>query len=155
MEKWVIACIHWIKSTKFNQQSGKLEVCIFWKPRCVSAYVKDGIHQGFGLLYVCFKCINKLEQLYIFTQCLATLPCLSFVLLDYMMQFHCFQGAQTWPNSDPRRQCGSVCLCPGACWVLDRARQLSVWLVARFSVVITLSHSLFWGLNHHLEKLFC
>lgn len=28
----------------------------------------------------------------------------------------------TWPISAPRRQCGCVCLCPGACWVLGKAR---------------------------------
>ena len=46
----------------------------------------------------------------------------------------CSRGGQTWPISDPRRQCGSFCLCPGACWVLGRARRLSVWLFTTWSL---------------------
>lgn len=43
-EKYVFACMHYIKSIKVSQKLEKLETCIFWKPQCPSGHVQHRLH---------------------------------------------------------------------------------------------------------------
>lgn len=107
-EKMSNCCMHYIKLTKLSQRPEKWEKCIFWKAQFPSGYVQCRIYYGFD-------------------------PHLSVIFLISTFCFMlrttcCSQGVQTWPISDPRRQQGFFCLCPGACWALGTARLLSLWL---------------------------